>query len=1139
MLRAATCILFILALSSVPAVAGPVTLLSRADPDRPSGTPGGRSEIAAVSADGRYVVSLSDADNLLPGVADTNLSQDVFLYDRVAGTTVLVSHAAGDPLTAGNRGARAAAVSADGRWVVFLSDSCDLVAGQVDTDDPGSLFAPDVFLWDRDTGLTTLVSHQAGLPTAAAGRSWNGLPIAISADGSRIAYGSFAPNLVAEQSDGGSTFDVFLYNRADGTNALVSHISGSATTAAGGAFEPALSADGSWVAFESSSAGLVAGQIDANGGSDVFLYEAATGTNVLVSHAAGAAATAANDDSLMPRISADGGQVAYSSGATNLVAGVVDGNGASDVFLYDRASGASTLVSHTSSSAATVGDESSTAPVLSADGRHVAFLSLATDLVPGASSPWPEIFVYDRITGANLLVSRDVMTPSDHSPTSPVISADGAWIAFLSSATNLVPGQTDVPSSRDAFLWSQATGSITLVTRTPGSATTAAGGQATDLRISSDGNWIALATSSTGLVDGVDDFNAQDDVFLYERATGVHTLVTSREGTVSATAGGRVSSSRGTVTSNDGRYVAFTSEAGNLAGVTFDENGGTDVFLHDRVTGAVTLVSHASGSPSTTGDAASFFPILSADGTTVVFASVASNLVSAPVAEAVGELYLYDRATGAIILVSHAAGLPATPADGSLSGAGQYAVSGDGRWIAFAHQGSDLIAGQVDGNNGGDIFLFDRATGTNTLVSHAGSSPAQAGNLPSAAPSISADGRYIAFVSGASDLVPGDPGAGIFLYDRVAATTTRVSRSGTPPLALSADGRRVAFGSGAANVVPGQLDTNNAADVFLWDRVSGATLLVSRTPASPVTTGNAESSLSGISGANTSSAPSLSADGRWVAFHSESTNLVSGQTGEPGGVFLFDRITGAVTLVSRSAASPVDNRNATAPALSADGRFVTFVSPANDLVPGQVDQGSGYDFFLYDRIAGTTSLVSHVPSSEVASGALEVPTFEPARISADGAWVAFASPEPDLVAGDHNGITDAFLHATPFPGRDLFTVPPCRILDTRQAGQGPALTSGLKRTVTAHGSCGLPETARAVVVNVTVVQPSAAGYLTFHAGDVAPEATSTITFDAGQLRSNNAVLPLSFDGRRLLAVTPFVEGNGTVHVIVDVSGYFE
>src|SRR6185436_10807967 len=138
-----------------------------------------------------------------------------------------------------------------------------------------------------------------------------------------------------------------------------------------------------------------------------------------------------------------------------------------------------------------------------------------------------------------------------------------------------------------------------------------------------------------------------------------------------------------------------------------------------------------------------------------------------------------------------------------------------------------------------------------------------------------------------------------------------------------------------------------------------------------------------------------------------------------------------------------------------------------------------------------------------------------------------------------DGTKDAFLYANPLSGRDFFSVSACRILDTRQVGQGPALTSGLTRTMAAHGSCGIPETARSIAVNVTVTQPTAAGYLTFHAGDLAPETISTINFAPGQTRSNNAILPLSFDGRGLLAVTPLVGGNGTVHLIVDVSGWFE
>jgi hypothetical protein len=289
----------------------------------------------------------------------------------------------------------------------------------------------------------------------------------------------------------------------------------------------------------------------------------------------------------------------------------------------------------------------------------------------------------------------------------------------------------------------------------------------------------------------------------------------------------------------------------------------------------------------------------------------------------------------------------------------------------------------------------------------------------------------------------------------------------------------------------------------------------------------------------TANPPSLSADGSWVAFYSEATNLVSGQTGHTGGVYLFDRIYGTVTLVSRSAASPTDMRLASDPAISADGHFVSFLSWSGDLVPGQVSQEFAPNGYLYDRTAGTTVLVSHIPTSETTTSALALPTQGWARVSADGAWVAFDSSAPDLVAGDHDGTWDAFLYANPLPGRDFFTVTPCLIFDSRQAGQGPALASGLRRIVLTGGVCGIPATARAISVTLTVTQPSAAGYLTLHAGDTAPDGTSALTFTAKQTRTNNAIVPLAFNGTGTFAVTPLIGGNGTVHVTIDVSGYFE
>jgi len=122
---------------------------------------------------------------------------------------------------------------------------------------------------------------------------------------------------------------------------------------------------------------------------------------------------------------------------------------------------------------------------------------------------------------------------------------------------------------------------------------------------------------------------------------------------------------------------------------------------------------------------------------------------------------------------------------------------------------------------------------------------------------------------------------------------------------------------------------------------------------------------------------------------------------------------------------------------------------------------------------------------------------------------------------------------------EVFTLTPCRLLDTRAPGQGPALTSQITRALATVGVCGIPPAAKAVIVNVTVTGPSGAGYLTLYSGDQSLPVAATITFSAGQTRTNNAVLPVAADGVGTLRIYPLVGGNGTVHVIVDTSGYFE
>jgi Tol biopolymer transport system component len=1151
MLRASfASVSLVLIFLSSPAVAGPLTLLSKADPDRPSGTAGGASEPAGVSADGRYTVFLTDAANLLPGVTDLNAGKDVFFHDRVTGTTVLVSHPVGDPFSTGDGPSDQAVLSADGRWVGFRSYATNLAAGQVDS--PGN--SPDMFLWERDTGTVTLVSHQAGQPTTATGQSF--FAPDLSADGGRMVYISLATNLVAGQAESGllTLVDAFLYDRATGTNFLVSHRRESVLNAAGSAAEPVISADGKWVAFVCTSDDVVDGQDDAHLAS-VFLYEKATGVNRMVSHAAADPAHSPDNGSYDPRISANGGRVAYVSLATNLVSGQSDPNGAFDVFLYDRVNGTNRLVSHARGSSTTVGNQTSffSQSTLNSNGRYVAFSSAADDLVANDFNQRPDVFLYDFSSGRNTLVSRSASglngQPGDGFSDEPRISSDGAWVAFQSASTDLVPGQTETNTlSDDVFLWSRDSGAMILVTHADGSPAEASNGETAGFRISSDGAWIALASTADNLSAGVDDANAAPDLFLYARTTAGNALLTGlltvRGGAPSAAASGRNPQGADTL-SDDGRYAAFLSAAPNLIPGQEDGNNATDVFLHDRLAGTTTLVSHTSGSAmpaGTAGNALSRDALVSPDGSAVVFLSDASDLVPGLLSSPPGtRLFLQDTATGQTTLVDHAASSPGTPPIPGNGAAGPFSVSADGRWVAFVDSGSNLVAGQVDTNFVADVFLYDYATGGIVLISHNAASPNRTANASSNFPVLSGDGRYVAFTSQASDLVPGQSGAGgLFVYDRIAGTTVRASPSVDFQLAISRDGRWVAFRSTATNLVPGQVDANGTDDVFLWDRISGSTILVSHASGSFTAAGNGRSDLNLIP----FTPPVISADGRWVAFLSDASDLVAGQSDSNFGpdVFLFDRISGTLTLVSRSAASSTTagDWSSYEPALSADGRFVSFFSPATDLVPGQADAngGGGYDFFLYDRATGTTTLLSHVPSSETITGAPGAYNLLLGpRISADGAWTVFWSPAPDLAPEDLDGLEDVFLHANPVPGQDFFTLPPCRLLDTRQ--QGPILATGVERTVLVAGSCGVPATARAVAVNVTVVQPTAEGSLTLYPGDLAAPLAATISFPAGSTRAGSAILGLALDGAGTLSILPAVNGGGTVHVLLDVSGYFE
>ncbi|MEG5228755.1 calcium-binding protein, partial [Microcoleus sp. B3-D3] len=338
-------------------------------------------------------------------------------------------------------------------------------------------------------------------------------------------------------------------------------------------------------------------------------------------------------------------------------------------------------------------------------------------------------------------------------------------------------------------------------------------------------------------------------------------------------------------------------------------------------------------------------------------------------------------------------------------------ISPDGRFVAFESYATNLVPG--DTNRSRDIFVRDTLTNTITRVS-----VDQAGNQANAdsfRPSISTDGRFVAFHSDATNLVPGDTNdnSDIFVRDTLTNTTTRVSvdqagnqadnelYKGSAFPSISADGRFVAFYSASADFVPG--DTNETYDIFVRDTLTNTTTRVSVDSAG--NQGNDTSVSIGSISISGSFSPSISADGRFVAFHSYSSNLVPGDTNDTYDIFVRDTLTNTTTRLSVDSADNQANGGSGTPSISRDGRFVAFNSDATNLVPGDTNEKT--DIFVRDTLTNTTTRVSVDSAGNQALGA----SFD-LSLSANGRVVAFGSDATNLVPGDTNEKTDIFVRDT-------------------------------------------------------------------------------------------------------------------------------
>ncbi|MEG4528987.1 calcium-binding protein [Microcoleus sp. D2_18a_D3] len=388
--------------------------------------------------------------------------------------------------------------------------------------------------------------------------------------------------------------------------------------------------------------------------------------------------------------------------------------------------------------------------------------------------------------------------------------------------------------------------------------------------------------------------------------------------------------------SSDGRFVAFGSRASNL--VPGDTNASGDVFVRDTLANTTTRVSV--DSVGNQGNNISTAPSISANGRFVAFSSEATNLVPGDTNNT-NDIFVRDSLTDTTTRVS----VDSAGNQGNKYSGNNPSISADGRFVAFYSAAPNLVLG--DTNDRSDIFVRDLLTNTTTRVSV--DSAGNQGNKYSGHPSISANGRFVAFESEATNLVPGDTNnnSDIFVRDLLTNTTTRVSVDsagnqtkgfynsfepiGSFDPSISADGRLVAFYSSTADLVPG--DTGNNVDIFVRDTLANTTTRVSVDSA-------------GNQGNNYSFSPSISADGRFVAFHSEASNLVSGDTNKRFDIFVRDLLTNTTTRVSVDSAGNQGNNGSFSPSISADGQRVAFSSDATNLVPGDTNNIS--DVFVSD-----------------------------------------------------------------------------------------------------------------------------------------------------------------------------------------------
>jgi len=845
----------------------------------------GASEVSGISRNGRYVLFVSEASDLVVG--DENEATDVFVRDRLSQVTRLVSSTPDG--TSGNGNSGLPVMTPDGRWVAFESEADNLVDG--DTNE-----VVDIYLRDTETGTTRRITVPSPIASVRSRPAGDSTGVLLSEDGGTLVYRSDGLNLAPTIRAGALTLtnDLYVMRSPAETNRMVNVFEGSVASPVDlNSVSYSLSDDGRYVALllGSSRPTLIR--------TGIYRLDLDAGVFDRVSEGLAGGADTGTQELLSPVISADGQTVIFEWFSSTFPTG-----GVSDpvVYVWNSTSRVPERVSSGGWVTNLVGEasESPSGSFLAAspDARFVAFLGGSTNDPPGF--PSGQLVVRDRSTGELRRISRtwtggairDVSYPFVH------FSDDGKRLTFQCGDDQLVA--EDRNNGWDVFLYDWDTDRLSLVSfhaadlpsRTPyGSVYTSPGA------LSADGRYVVYTSSGQGF--GSSGGEGLRQVFRFDRRLETNVLVSVRPDGVSE---GNGSSENGII-SRDGRFVVFTSVADDL--LVGDTNRTQDLFLRDMDLGTTQLVSRRpdGGVPS----GASSNPVLSSDGRWVAFESLAADLSPLDTGRgaSTSDVFLFDRLEGKVALVSVAE----TGGTSGNGASGQPAFSPDDRWLVFESRASNLI--HPAPGTGRSVYARNLQSGDLRRIAMPETVSLNRFPGPSPVANFSPEGRF-ATVLMAKSVTEFE----LLLHDFETGSTTQVVPSSLGA-SLSQDALRVVYATG--------LSATNGVQIRLLDRTAGVDSLVSAAP-------------DGVAGDGSSDAPPLiSPDGRWVVFSSGSRNLTPLDDNGYTDVFVKDLATGEMTRLG-------GNLLTAHPALSADGTTLLFRSFASDWIDG--DYNGNSDLFV-------------------------------------------------------------------------------------------------------------------------------------------------------------------------------------------------